>query len=123
MRRVFSLLLVLVLVFSVSCVAFADHFVPSVGEPCDNHDWHNGICKKCGATCEHVFVGGYCKYCGDTCKHAFVGGYCKYCGVRKHWFGDNPKTGDMILFWVAVMLTSVAAMGGLAVVYRKKFRR
>lgn len=106
MRRVFSLLLVLVLVFSMSCVAFADRFVPSVGEDCDDHDWHNGVCRHCGA----------------ICKHDFVDGYCKYCGIQQQWSGDSPKTGDVILFWVAVMLTSATAMGGLAVAYRKKFR-
>lgn len=44
-----------------------------------------------------------------------------------NWFsgllGDNPKTGDIILFWVAVMVVSVAALGMLYCVYRRKFCR
>ena len=37
--------------------------------------------------------------------------------------GDNPKTGDIILFWVAVMAVSVVALGAVYMVYRKKFGR
>ena len=35
--------------------------------------------------------------------------------------GDNPKTGDIIMFWVAVMLVSVLALGAVYFLYRKKF--
>lgn len=39
------------------------------------------------------------------------------------FLGDNPKTGDIIMFWVAVMVVSVAALGGVYMLYRKKSGR
>ena len=36
---------------------------------------------------------------------------------------SNPKTGDIILFWGVVMLVSLAALGLLYVIYRKRFCR
>lgn len=35
--------------------------------------------------------------------------------------GDNPKTGDIILFWVLVLVVSLVALGAVYFVYRKKF--
>lgn len=44
-----------------------------------------------------------------------------------HWYpsfmGDNPKTGDIIMFWVLVLVASVVALGAVYFVYRKKFCR
>ena len=37
------------------------------------------------------------------------------------WWGDNPKTGDIILFWVLVLVVSLVALGAVYFVYRKKF--
>lgn len=34
---------------------------------------------------------------------------------------SNPKTGDIIMFWVLVMVASVVALGAVYFVYRKKF--
>lgn len=39
------------------------------------------------------------------------------------FLGDNPKTGDIILFWVAVMVVSVVALGAVYFVYRRKFAK
>lgn len=39
------------------------------------------------------------------------------------FLGDNPKTGDIIMFWVAVMVVSVVALGGVYMIYRKKSSR
>ena len=33
----------------------------------------------------------------------------------------NPKTGDIILFWVLVMVVSLAALCAVYMVYRRKF--
>ena len=35
--------------------------------------------------------------------------------------GTNPKTGDVILFWVLVMVVSVLALGAVYLIYRRKF--
>ena len=37
------------------------------------------------------------------------------------WWGDNPKTGDIILFWVLIMVVAIVALGVMYVIYRKKF--
>ena len=34
--------------------------------------------------------------------------------------GENPKTGDIILFWVVVLAVSVVALGAVYMVYRKR---
>ena len=39
------------------------------------------------------------------------------------WWGDNPKTGDVILFWVLVLLVSLAALVVIYLTYRRKFCR
>lgn len=35
----------------------------------------------------------------------------------------NPKTGDIIRFWVAVMVVCIAALGAVCYIYRRKFSR
>lgn len=40
---------------------------------------------------------------------------------RPSYWGDNPKTGDIILFWVLVMVVSLAALCAVYMVYRRKF--
>lgn len=37
------------------------------------------------------------------------------------YWGDNPKTGDIIMFWVMIMVVSIVALGGIYVIYRRKF--
>lgn len=37
------------------------------------------------------------------------------------WWGDNPKTGDIIMFWVLVMMASLVALGTVYVIYRRNF--
>ena len=34
--------------------------------------------------------------------------------------GENPKTGDIIMFWVVVLAVSVVALGAVYMVYRKR---
>lgn len=115
MRRVISFILVLALVFSMSGTVFAD-FVPSKEGGGEYGDDDGG--------CDHVYEDGVCQKCGKPCDHHYSGDRCTKCGkVRPQGGNGSPKTGDIILFWVAVMLASVAAMGGMAVLYRKKFRR
>lgn len=35
--------------------------------------------------------------------------------------GSNPKTGDIIFFWVLIMVVSVMALSAVYLIYRKKF--
>ena len=42
---------------------------------------------------------------------------------RPSFWGDNPKTGDIILFWVLIMVVSLLALGVVYVIYRKKFKK
>lgn len=39
---------------------------------------------------------------------------------RPNWWGDNPKTGDVILFWALVMIVSLAALIAVYMIYRRK---
>lgn len=115
MRRIISFILVLALVLSMSCAAFA--FTKSN----EGSGSTGGDCT-CGG--DHEYTNGVCTCCGEVCDHEYVNGKCTECGKWRPLFsGDNPKTGDIILFWVAVMLISVAALGGMTVIYRKKFHR
>ena len=38
-------------------------------------------------------------------------------------WGDNPKTGDIIMFWVLVMVVSLVALGAVYMIYHRKFAR
>lgn len=40
---------------------------------------------------------------------------------KPSYSGSNPKTGDIILFWVLIMVVSVLALGAVYMIYRKKF--
>ena len=52
------------------------------------------------------------------CDHSYNAlGVCKYCGAWR----DNPKTGDDIMAWSGMMVLSLGALAGAAVIYRKKF--
>jgi LPXTG-motif cell wall-anchored protein len=44
-------------------------------------------------------------------------------GPRPGILGDTPKTGDVIMFWVAIMAVSVMALGAVYCVYRRKFSK
>ena len=44
-------------------------------------------------------------------------------GKWPSFWGDNPKTGDIILFWVLIMVVSLLALGAVYVIYRKKFKK
>lgn len=43
--------------------------------------------------------------------------------VRPPFDWDNPKTGDIIMRWVLVMVIALAALIVLGVVYYKNFRK
>ena len=38
------------------------------------------------------------------------------------FWGDNPKTGDIIAFWVLILVVSLVALCVLFVIYRRKFK-
>ena len=38
-------------------------------------------------------------------------------------WGDNPKTGDVIMLWVAVLVVSVVALCAVYYIYRRKFAK
>ena len=38
-------------------------------------------------------------------------------------WGDNPKTGDVIMLWVAVLGVSVVALCAVYYIYRRKFAK
>ena len=44
-------------------------------------------------------------------------------GPRPSFWGDNPKTGDVIMFWGAIMVLSVMALGVVYCIYRRKFSK
>ena len=81
MKKVISILLVLVFCLSLACPAFAATSSPTgTGpRPGSSNKWQPSI------------------------------------------LGDNPKTGDVILFWVAIMAVSVMALGAVYFIYRRKF--
>ena len=102
MRRMICLILAVIFCVSLACPVFA---APSPGrgdhENCDCGD--NCVCTKgedCGCDC-------------------FDGGECN--GSPSHSGKWNPKTGDIILMWVAVMVVALVALGVVVVIYRKKF--
>lgn len=43
--------------------------------------------------------------------------------VKWPTWGENPKTGDIILFWVLVMVVSLVALCVVYMIYRRKFCR
>lgn len=51
-------------------------------------------------------------------------GLCDICGKSMNNGGSaagNPRTGDIIMMWVVIMIAALAAIAGAVVIYRKKF--
>lgn len=137
MRKAVCLILALLFCASFACTAFAsetgDDFVASPGgtEPdCPHHNMtvvgqKDPTCTTFGYTGDHV-----CDDCGKLIEegkdipklnHDFENGTCTNCGTVE----DNPKTGDAsrIGLWIVVMIIAAVALGGVAIVYGKKFSK
>lgn len=57
-------------------------------------------------------------------KDADNDGFCDECGKAMSTAGSaagNPRTGDIIMMWVIIMLVALAAIAAAVVIYRKKF--
>ena len=39
------------------------------------------------------------------------------------FWGEIPKTGDVILFWVLILTASLLALGAVYFIYRKRFSK
>ena len=97
MRKILCLVLVLVFCVSMACPAMA--FTGSHEGGC-NHD-------HCNCTDDCICNNG--QDCGCDCYDHNHGGL---------W---NPKTGDIIMMWVAIMVLALIALAAAVVIYRKKF--
>ena len=130
MRKVISILLVLVICLSMAVTAFAnDDFVKSPGEsgtPCE-HKQTNVTGKK-DPTCTTAGHTGktVCSECGEVLNegsaipalgHKFnAEGVCTVCGAN-----DVPKTGDNsnMFLWVSMMVVSAVALASVVGLRRK----
>lgn len=56
------------------------------GSPCthmyDTYLFNNGVCMRCGQTCEHLWYEGLCMLCNSICEHSWFDGDCTICDVR-----------------------------------------
>ena len=95
MKRVLCLILILVLCFSMACPAFAANRHSFVKSP------------------SHVPGFGP----GHGHGHGHGNGNAGS-GSGGSWI---PKTGDVIMMWVIIMVISLIALAAVAVVFRKKF--
>ena len=126
MRKLISILAVLVLCLTLTVTAFAtdDGFVSSPGQggtPCDHEittvvDQKDPTCTTDGYTGDAV-----CAECGEIVEegkvipaagHNMVDGVCSVCGTP-----DVPQTGDnsQMMLWTSVM--AVSAIAVVAVMY------
>lgn len=136
MKKLVCIVLALMLCASFTCTAFAaetgDDFVssPGVTEPvdCPHHSTSVVGAKPATCTAEGYTGDHVCDECAKVIKegekipklgHDYEDGSCTICGAVE----DNPKTGDesRIGMWIIVMIVAAVALGGIAVVYRKKF--
>lgn len=131
MKRIISLLLVIVLCLSFAVTAFASDFVKSPSEVPD--DCEHGTTKLVGKKDPTCTTAGYsgdlvCCDCGMIIKkgsvipklgHNFKDGVCTVCGMKE----GVPQTGDNsnIVMWTGMMLAAAAGLCAVAVSYRKKF--
>ena len=130
MKKLISLLLVIVLCLSFAVTAFAEEFVQSPSETPDDCDHlETEIVNKKDPTCTTPGYTGdeVCSNCGKVIKkgspipklgHNFKDGVCTVCGAKE----GAPETGDNsnMMLWAGLM---AAAVAGLCVVAtnRKKF--
>ncbi len=48
------------------------------------HNWSDGFCGVCGATCAHEqWYSGVCGNCGMQCTHKYLRNVCTVCGMKK----------------------------------------
>ena len=109
MKRVISLVLALMLVLSLACTAFA----ATSSIDCSGKHNFNGdsTCDDCGFTCgTHEYVNGACTVCGKEQPTNIIYNLI---------VDGNPKTGDIIMTWVAVMGMAAAALFVVTKSYRK----
>ena len=120
MRKVLSILLVMVLCLAMAVTALAtDDFVSSPGEggtPCD-HDLSSLSGKKDPNCTANGYTGDLvCDECGEIIEegkvipakgHTFKDGVCTECGAP-----EVPKTGDNsgIVMWTTLMAVSAVAV-------------
>ena len=130
MRKIISLLLVVVLCLSLAVTAFADEFVSSPGTSEDCQHGSSSVVNKKDPTCtENGYTGDkVCDNCGKVLEkgkvipklgHKFVDGVCSVCGAKE----GAPQTGDSsnMVLWMGVMIVAAVAMSGAVMSYRKKF--
>lgn len=131
MKKVISILAILILCLSLTVTAFAtdDGFYDSVGEegtPCAHEhtsevDQKDPTCTTDGYTGDIV-----CDECGEVIEegtiipapgHNMENGACTECGTP-----DVPLTGDNshMFLWVSLMVVSVVALVLVAGIFRKK---
>lgn len=55
------------------------------------HDWVSGKCTLCSQSCVHSWSSGSCLICGLLCAHSYSGGVCTFCGE------EDPNK-DLFLF-------------------------
>ena len=132
MKKVISILLVLVICLSLTVTAYAtnDGFVSSPGE--DGTPCMHGQTVLSGAIAASCTGAGYtgdlvCSVCGEVIEKGTVipalahtfneDGVCTVCGAK-----DVPKTGDSsnMILWAGLMLVSAAAIVTVVSVRRKK---
>lgn len=132
MKKLISLILVLVFCLSLACTAYAaeDDFVSSPSAPAECEHENTSLVGEKDATCT---ADGYtgdvvCDHCGKVVEegavigrygHHFVNGICSVCGFDE----NNAQTGDNsgIFLWIALMVVAVVCLVAVAVTYRKKF--
>lgn len=129
MKRMISLLLVVVLCLSLAVTAFADDFVSSPGPSDECEHGSSSVVNKKDPTCtEDGYTGDkVCDDCGKVLEkgkvipklgHNFKDGVCTVCGAKE----GAPKTGDSsnMVLWMGVMIVAAVAMSGAVMTYRKK---
>lgn len=55
------------------------------------HNWINGKCGDCGASCSHVWSNTACTICGIFCTHTWSGNKCTICGISCAHSWSNGK--------------------------------
>ena len=132
MKKLISILLVLVICLTMATTAYAtdDGFVSSPGE--DGTPCKHGQTYLSGAIAPSCSAAGYtgdliCSLCGEVIEkgtvipalpHSFNDdGVCTVCGAS-----NVPKTGDNsnMMLWVGLMMASAVAIVTISSVRRKK---
>ena len=130
MKKVMSVLFVLLLSMSLAVTAFAtDDFVGSIGEggtPCD-HENTSKVNEKDPTCTQDGYTGDtVCDKCGEVVEEGSVieatghifdkDGVCIICGGK-----DVPQTGDTnhLILWIGLMVMSAGALAAI-IGYRRK---